>query len=93
MAEGVLEQHRRRLADEPDYREAALTAPSPTDKTGISAKYLERTAPTVGKDAAESFDVEEANKAELIDYAERHDIPVKKSDKVEDIRDTVRAAL
>lgn len=47
MADGVLTQHRERLANDPDYRDAALTAPSITDKTGISAKYLPRTVPTV----------------------------------------------
>lgn len=46
--QGVLAQHRDRLANDPDYRDAAMNAPSITDKTGISAKYLERTAPTVG---------------------------------------------
>lgn len=44
---GVLGQHRERLDTDPDYRAAALTAPSIADKTGIHAKYLERTAPTV----------------------------------------------
>lgn len=44
--QGVLEQHRDRLDNDPDYRDAALTPPSPTDKVGISAKWLEGTAPT-----------------------------------------------
>lgn len=43
---GVLGQHRARSENDPAYREAAMTAPSITDKTGISAKYLPNTAPT-----------------------------------------------
>lgn len=44
---GVLAQHRERSENEPAYREAAMNAPSITDKTGISAKILDGTAPTV----------------------------------------------
>lgn len=44
---GVLEQHQHRSATDPEYRDAAMTAPSITDKTGISAKRLAGTAPTV----------------------------------------------
>lgn len=50
---GVLEQHRERLATDPEYYAAAMTAPSITDKTGISAKYLDGTAPTVPAARAE----------------------------------------
>lgn len=95
---GVVGQHRRRLAEDPEYREAALTPPSITSKTGISEKFLPRTAPTAlsadaGAAPAAGFDVENATKDELLEYAEEHDIDVKRSGKVDEIRDQVRAAL
>lgn len=91
---GVVGQHRKRLADDPEYRAAALTAPSITDKRGIHEKVLPRTVPTAlsgAKNAVDSFDVEGATKDELIGYADEHGITVKKSAKVDEIRDAVRA--
>lgn len=41
MGAGVLEQHRERMQNDPEYRDAALTAPHP-----IRGKYLTNTAPT-----------------------------------------------
>ena len=38
---GVIGKHRHRMENDPDYREAALTAPAP-----IRGKYLTNTAPT-----------------------------------------------
>lgn len=94
---GVLTQHRDRMANDPEYRENALTAPSITDKTGISAKVLDRTTPTALSGAATAassgFDVEAATKDELVEYAEANDIDVKKSAKVDEIRGQVRDAI
>lgn len=95
---GVLTEHRDRMANDPEYREAALTAPSITEKRGIHEKVLERTTPTAlsgspTTDASDNaFDVETATKQELVDYADEHDIEVTKSAKVDDIRDQVRSA-
>jgi hypothetical protein len=92
---GVLTQHRDRMANDPEYRDSALTAPSITEKTGISAKVLDRTTPTAlsgATSAPAGFDVETATKDELVDYAEANDIDVKKSAKVDEIRDQVRGA-
>ena len=74
-SKGVLAQHRDRSANETDYHDAAMTAPSITDKTGISAKYLPGTAPTVpaarhGSDANTSTSDQYADlKGDALDQA------------------------
>lgn len=94
---GVVKQHRERLANDPEYREAAMNAPSITEKTGISEKYLDRTAPTALSRStaapADGFDVDAATKEELVEYADEHDIEVTKSAKVDEVRDQVKAGL
>jgi hypothetical protein len=94
--DGVLVQHRERLANDPEYREAALTAPSITEKRGIHEKVLERTTPTALSAsepvAPADFDVETATKDELVSYADANEIDVKKSAKVDEIRAQIRDA-
>jgi len=82
--------------NDPEYREASLTAPSITERRGIHEKVLERTTPTALSSSPAgdpAFDVETATKDELVAYAEEHDIDVKKSAKVDEIRDQVRDAV
>lgn len=94
--DGVLAQHRDRMANDAEYREAALTAPSITEKRGIHEKVLDRTVPTALSSDAEAaprgFDVETATKDELIEHAEANDIEIKKSAKVDEIRAEIRDA-